>query len=265
MNLFRPLLLATLLFTSAFASEPTYYFKVEKHLEKHDRSRGQRCLREFLARGGSFHSYPFDISSFTIKEGDAVYPICSGGWCRSQTLHALLKPHSDSLVLFPPHAARLGWDPYNGQINRYRNYEGEKKHDEYALCFKREKELRMGFENDADWKAVEAAPTKEGLASIRAYYNEHYFGPGSSFKGKKGKRRVYITFASNAHVVLFRLLETNHSLKDVHIVALDLEDLVSSPLKEWNTTPRSKKAYQAFYDSLSKIIKVGTDGTSPQK
>lgn len=265
MNILRSVLYATLLFTSVFASDPTYYFKVEKHLEKHAGSRGQECLREFLARGGAFHSYPYDIPSFTIEEGDAVYPICSGGWCRSQTLHALLKPYSEYIVLFPPHAARLGWDPYNGQINRYRNYEGEKKHDEFALCFKREKELRMGFEKDAEWKAIESAPTKEGLATIRAYYNEHFFGPGSAFKGKQGRRRVYITFAANAHVILYRLLETNQSLEGVHIVALDLEDLVSHPLKEWNTTPRSIKAYQAFYESLRKILEVDTHGASSQK
>lgn len=265
MSIWRPVFLTSLLMTSAFAADPTYYFKVENHLEKHAGKRGRECLREFLLRGGSFHSYPHDVSSFTLEEGDAVYPICSGGWCRSQTLHALLKPYDETIVLFPPHAARLGWDPYNGQINRYRNYEGEKKHDEFALLFDREKELRIGFENDAEWKTIEHSPTKEGLALIRAYYNKHLFGPESSFQGRQGKRRVYITFASNAHVVLFRLLETNTSLENVHIVALDIVDLVSHPLKEWKTAPRSKKAYQAFYKSLQKIIEVNTDGTSSQK
>lgn len=261
----RSLLLFLVAVSSSWAVDPTYYFKVENQLEKYPGSRGQECLKAFLERGGSFHSYPADVSEFTILKGDAVYPICSGGWCRSQTLHAHLLSYGEWIVLFPPHAARLGWDPYNGQINRYRNYEGEKRHDEFSLYFQREKALRIGFENGAAWKEIESLPTKQGLSSIRQYYNQHLFGPESSFEGRKGSRRVYITFNSNAHVVLYRLLQTNESLENVHIVALDMDDLVSHPLKEWNTTPRSAKAYRAFHEMLTHIIKVETDEPATQK
>ena len=36
-----------------------------------------------------------------------------------------LKPFSDQWFSIPPHAARVVWDPYKGQINRFRNYAQE--------------------------------------------------------------------------------------------------------------------------------------------
>lgn len=48
---------------------------------------------------------------------------------------AILEPIRNQIVLFPPHAARVGWDPYNGQINRYKNYAQEVVPDEFNAYF----------------------------------------------------------------------------------------------------------------------------------
>lgn len=80
---------------------------------------------------------------------------------------AILYPFSDQIVLFPPHAARVGWDPYNGKINRYRNYAQELVPDEFSAFFGMSKALRFGFEIDADWKSIEKLPTSMGLNKIR--------------------------------------------------------------------------------------------------
>src|SRR5690349_18231002 len=99
---------------------------VDLDLEANPNTSRKRCVEQFISKEGFIH-YIQDLKSFPDKiqlnQGDAVYPVCSGGFCRSQTLWALLKPLADQIVLFPPHAARVGWDPYNGQLNRYKNME----------------------------------------------------------------------------------------------------------------------------------------------
>lgn len=232
--------------------------KKDEDLEKDPSATLKRCLQDFFQKGGVLQNIS-NLSSVTepnirINSGDAVYPVCSGGWCRSQVLWAILQPYSDQIILFPPHAARVGWDPYNGKINRYRNYAQEIVSDEFSSCFGIEKALRFGFEHTSEWNLIEKLPTDEGLKAISQFYNQYYFGPDSSWQGKRGQKRIYITFSNNTHVAIHRLNQTNGNLKGVTVVAIDSEDLITYPPIYLNTTSRSIKAYEYFSSLLTQIF-----------
>lgn len=234
-------------------------FKKDNDLERNPNSSAQNCLHNFLHKGGTLKCIPNLESSkqqVQINFGDAVYPVCSGGWCRSQALWAILWPFSDKIILFPPHAARVGWDPYNGQINRYKNYVQEVVYDEFESSFGIEKALRFGFEHDSEWKSIEKTPTNKGLTEISQFYDKHFFSAESAWQGRRGKKRIYITFSNNAHVTLYRLNQNNESLKDVTVVAIDSEDLITYPPANLNTTARSIQAYEYFVTLLKKIFDV---------
>ena len=236
----------------------TMPFKVDEGLEKDPATAAKKCLQDFFHKGGVLQS----ISNLSLVSqpnvhlhmGDAIYPVCSGGWCRSQVLWAILQPYSDQIILFPPHAARVGWDPYNGQINRYRNYAQEIVPDEFSSYFGIEKALRFGFEHASSWKLIEESPTDEGIKTISQFYDQHYFGPSSSWQGKQEKKRIYITFSNNTHVALHRLNQSNESLKGVIIIAINSEDIITFPPDFLNTTPRSTKAYEHFSKLLTGLF-----------
>jgi hypothetical protein len=229
------------------------FFKIEESLERHPRSSVKKCLQDFWQKGGVLQKIAGN-SLIRFKADDAVYPICSGGWCRSQTLWALLRPFADQLILFPPHAARYGWDPYNGQINRSHGYAKELVSDEFRAYFGTEKSLRFGFENNDKWAPVEQAPTEEGLKSISEFYNQNYFGKNSAWQGKQGKRRLYIAFSNNIHVTLYRLIQSNVSLKNVWVLGIQADDLITHPPAFLNTSSRSKVAYENFVSFLSPLL-----------
>ena len=233
-------------------------FKKDEDLEKFPTSTLKKCLQDFFQKGGVLQNIS-NLSSVTepyvrINSGDAIYPVCSGGWCRSQALWAILQPYSDRIILFPPHAARVGWDPYNGKINRYRNYAQEIVPDEFNSCFGIEKALRFGFEHTSEWKLTEKSPTNEGLKAISQFYDQYYFGPDSSWQGRRGKKRIYIAFSNNTHVALHRLNQTNENLKGVTVVAIDSEDVITFPPDFLQTTPRSRKAYEYFSNLLTQLL-----------
>ena len=242
-------------FSKSFEPMP---FKVDEDLEKDPATAAKKCLQDFFHKGGVLQSIS-NLSSVTqpsvhLHVGDAIYPVCSGGWCRSQVLWAILQPYSEQVILFPPHAARVGWDPYNGQINRYRNYAQEIVPDEFAAYFGIEKALRFGFEHDSSWKLIEKLPTDEGIKTISQFYDQHFFGPNSSWQGKQGKKRIYIAFSNNAHVVLQRLNQSNQSLTGVIVVAINSEDLITYPPDFLNATSRSTKAYEYFSKLLTQLF-----------
>lgn len=245
----------------------SYDLKKDDDLEKNPSTSAQNCLNTFLEKGGTFqcvlHADEVQIAQIHLSPGNAIYPICSGGVCRSQTLWAMLQPFSNQIVLFPPHAARYGWDPYNGRINRYLNYEKENWPDEYPLYFGHEKSMRFGFENVPEWQAIESLPSLEGLNEIAQFYNLHYYGKESSWEGKKGKNRIYIAFANNAHVTLHRLNQANDRLEGVTVIAIDTKDLVTRPPAFLQTTPRSVAAYEHFLNLLSRVLDL-TDLKAPQ-
>jgi beta-phosphoglucomutase len=233
-------------------------FKKDENLEKDPNTSAKRCMQSFFEKGGTLKCIPNLLESreykIQLKLGDAVYPICSGAWCRSQALWAILQPFCDQIILFPPHAARVGWDPYNGQINRYRNDAQEIVPDEFSLFFGIEKALRFGFENDSEWKSIEKSPTEEGLKKISRFYDQYYFGPESAWQGKRGKKRIYIAFSNNVHVTLYRLDQCNENLKDVTVIAIESDDLITYPPTVLNMKSRSTQAYEYFTYLLRKVF-----------
>lgn len=227
-------------------------------LEGNTNTTADQCLERFLAKGGTFQ-YISDFSTTSksvilISPGDAVYPICSGGYCRSQTLWALLHPFQDHITLFAPHSARYGWDPYNGRINRCRNEDRENLPDAFAHFFGIEKSLRFGFEHAGTWAKIEKSPTADALHHIFSYYNDHYFGPQTLPSNGK---RLYIAFGKNAHVTLHRLNQANSTLAEVSVIAIELEDLATNPPEALQTTSRSIAAYS----HLATLIKATLDLT----
>lgn len=68
-----------------------------------------------------------------------------------------------------------------------------------------------------------------------------------------GCRRVYITFAQNAHVLLNRLNQTNEDLGNVAIVGIDIDDLIDKPLDQ-NVPCKSQMAYAIFAQILQELI-----------
>lgn len=225
-------------------------FKKDSDLEKNASTNASSCLRDFLDKGGTFHHYSPEKngeSKFQILPQQAVYPACSGGFCRSQVLWALLLPFSDQITLFPPHAARHGWDPYNGQINRYRNASQENVPDDFEVFFNHKKAERFGFSQESEWQKHSV---NEQIPLILNYYSEHYFGPSK----QEGQERVYIAFSNNVHTVLYRLTQANERLDRVTVWSIDLEDLVTFPPVELNTRSRSPEAYAYFYQLLTSIV-----------
>lgn len=221
-------------------------FRVDPYLQG-QQILGKNCMDEFTQRGGKFiHLNPnYSDNIFELHPKDEVYPSCTAGFCRSQTLWALLSPH-ENLTLFPPHATRYGFDPYNGAINWHKNLETELQEDEFPW-HQGKKAMRFGYDHFYDLIGSYEVDSSK-LKEIRDYYNRHYFSSTTSF------RRVYVTFAQNAHVILYRLNQANDQLDGTVVVSIDLDDYITRPLKEWNTTPRSAVAYQEFALILKKMI-----------
>lgn len=242
-----------------FMAERSYILagEVEVDLQSDENTAWQKVLVAFKQKGGTLIRVGSGADSFQknyqLQPGDAVYPVCSGGFCRSQTLWSLLRKYADKMVLFPPHAARLGFDPYNGQVNWHRNDIMETWYDEFEQWAQIPKANRCGFDVFASIHPLETV-SQEELKCISEYYNEHYFGPQSSWQGQKGNRRVFITFDKNTHVVLHRLIQANDNLNDVEVVHLAFADLVTHPLPEWNTFPRSVTAYENFSQLINELI-----------
>lgn len=226
--------------------------EAEDDLQQNEETGLEHCVQAFLEKGGLLRRLGDNQggdNQFPIYEGDAVYPACSGGNFRSQTLWTLFRKYSDKIILFPPHATRYGLDPYNGKMNWHRNDGKDFSTDEYILWAGIQKPTKLGFDIFEPWMPKEEA-TKEELNKISEFYNQHYYGPDSSWNGKKGKRRIYFSFLKNTHAILHRLNQTNERLDNVIVVHFPIEDLVTNPLPEWNTVPYSAVAYTHLYQML---------------
>jgi hypothetical protein len=213
-------------------------------LESHVESSLQTSLNRFLSKGGTFIRQEGDKEAFPLLEGDIVYPSCSGGSNRSQTLWNLLRPYSDKIRLKQPHATQYGFDPYNGQANWLRQ-ESSNMANEFQLWAGIPKSPKFGSEKFDSWLTKTSA-TPEELEVLTDYFNREYYNPNVP----PGTRRIYITFGKNAHIHLYRLSQTNESLKNVFVLFYPLEDLIKNPPDEWNAAPRSIKTYV----ELSKLI-----------
>lgn len=231
--------------------------EADEDLQHHASSSLESVMAEFTSKGGTL--VRLNQNDPTIKAlllpNDVVYPACSFGFCRSQTLWSLLRDYDGNLslgkiVLFPPHATRYGFDPYNGKVNWHRitheNLAHVQTSDEFELWAFEAKAKRIGFDIFSHlWDEKNASV--EQLEKIKAYYDENYYGPKSS---PSCQRRVYFSFDKNTHAILYRLNQTNQNLEKVIVYHFPLKDLVSFPLAEWNTFPLSYKAYHEF----SKIL-----------
>ncbi len=226
-------------------------FRVDETLEQNDETKGKRCLETFIAKGGQFHHLdPNRVDRFVLFPNDIVYPSCSAGYNRSQTLFVILS--NFSITLFAPHATRLGFDPYNDKANWHVNKEKDKEADGFAKWANRERETRFGFDH---FKYLfDENPSIETLREIRKYFDDHYFGP-SIGNEMKDRRRVYITFAQNAHVIIHRLNQTNEELNHVVVVSIDLDDYIGKPL-DANVGSNSEIAFAIFSQILMRLIDV---------
>lgn len=196
-----------------------------------------RCEEKFHKLGGEIYI----PGRFEVREGDALYPVCSGGVCRSQALYLHLKEIAEKrkVKLFAPHASRRGLDPYNGVVQIHREVV---KFDEFEKAFNRQRCLQFGFEHRERWfsKGFDAE-------EIKRYYDEQYFGK------TEAERRVYIAFASPVHVIIKRLVESNDDLSGVCVVAIPLADEISNPPQD-QFKSGSVEAYNAFMNKIKPMI-----------
>lgn len=184
-----------------------------------------------------------------LLEGDIVFPACSAGFCRSQTLWTLLKKAEDKIYLHPPHATRYGFDPYNDKMNWQRHCD-HVLFDEFKQWAQMPKAVRFGFERYEHLFADQSAD-EQLLMQMKAYYDTKYYGPETRHPSK---RAVYLSFDKNTHAILHRLLQANENLHNVFVYHFPLKDLISHPLPEWNTVPLSIEAYQQFSNILKELI-----------
>lgn len=232
-------------------------FVVCKFLEQNAVTSGVSCMATFRNKGGrliTLNPFSSTRATFELERGAIIYPSCSGGFRRSQTLWALLLPYanSGSIRLAPPHATRYGGDPYNGHVSWHENDEEENKPgDEFECWSGFPKVRRLGFEQLATWEhQLKTSSAESLLPEITQYYNDNYYAPAEALE----KHRIYITFAVNAHIHLHRLNESNQSLSKVTVVHIDLDDLITNPPEEWNTSRASSTAYDQFSKLLQQVI-----------
>jgi hypothetical protein len=145
-----------------------------------------------------------------------------------------------------PHATRYGFDPYNYQVNWHRS-KIESSFDEFYQWCGFDKSDRFGFSEFEELRDCHEV-SKDQLDKIRDYYTKHYYGSSAS------KRRVYISFDKNTHVILSRLNESNQSLENVVVYHFPFGDKVTHPDPDWHTVSRSVSAYHHFSLMLNELI-----------
>lgn len=225
-----------------------YANECDQDLEVNESSNLQTSFVDFTAKGGVLLRMDGEVSPFQLETGDVVFPACSGGKNRSQTLWGLLRPYEKAISLQLPHATRYGFDSYNGKVNWNRTGH-VKKYDEFIKWAGFFKSTKFGWDLFDHWLLKDTATMSE-LAMMTDYYSTHYYNPNLPV----GTRRVYITFAKNAHVHLYRLSQTNSTLTNVFVLFYPIEDLIAKPLLEWETPPRSVKAYRELAAMLEKYL-----------
>lgn len=228
-------------------SETDNVKEIDNDLQQHKTSQLETVYAEFCKKGGTILRLDKDTPPFQILPGDIIFPSCSGGNNRSQTLWNILRPYSDRITLNPPHATCYGFDPYNGKANWNRTTSAAD--DEFFLWAHTEKSTKFGWDVFKNW-LTKTEGTPEDLKMMHEYYDQYYYNPAVS----PTKRRIYITFAQNAHIHLYRLSQANDSLTNVTVLFFPLADLLKHPLPEWNTYPKSVKTYVEFAAILSAYL-----------
>lgn len=228
-------------------------FRVDEEYEAGTTTKGEICFEVFKSKGGSFVTLNLnspDQTPFTLLPEDIVYPSCKAGFCRSQTLWAMLRKFTN-ITLFAPHATRLGFDPYNGKKNWMKI---EVEHDHFKDMFGFEKALQFGFEHFTDFMDESKTLSEANVFAMKQFYDTYYFGPTSIGEQMQHNRRVYITFAQNTHVIMHRLNQTNEKLHNVVLVTIEADDYISGPPSEWNTEPHSLESYVYFSELLEPLL-----------
>lgn len=226
----------------------TYAIEAESDLEQNSESSLKISLANFIEKGGTLIPFEEDSEPYAFSIGDAVFPSCSGANNRSQTLWNLLLPYNDRIILMNPHATRYGFDPYNGKANWHRTGHSYSD-DEFIFWAGIQKSCKFGFDLFGSW-LLKSEATEEELNILWKYYSEQYFVSTIPAETK----RIYITFSKNTHVHLFRLCQTNSFLKNVVVLSFPFDDLIYTPLPEWNTYRRSKQAYINLAAMISKHL-----------
>lgn len=228
--------------------------KTDKFLVEYKQNSVSHAFDDFQSKGGRLYRFLGQGEApFQLRPGDVVFPSCSSGENRSQTVWAILKGADQNIELMPPHGARGGYDPYYGSTKRWRDPSRDRvpKADGFFGWSNLEKVARFGEENVKQLWEPERSP--EALDKMKQFFSAHYYKTDVP----ADTRRIYITFQENAHVHLFRLAETNESLENV--VVLDFvfptDPLKCPATKLWWEGSRSVDAYV----HLSEILNSGLD------
>lgn len=222
--------------------------EADDYLERSEHSNLKNSLSEFIKKNGTIIRMAGETAPFKLEVGDVIFPSCSGGNNRSQTLWGLLQVYRNAISLQSPHATRYGFDPYNGGID-WQHIKHIQKNDEFVQWAGQSKSIKFGWNFFKDWLLKNEVTTND-LALMTEYYDMHYFNPNLPL----GTRRIYISFAKNAHVHLYRLIQSNVSLDNVIVLFYPVEDLIASPLPEWETYPRSVQAYIQLASMIEKYL-----------
>lgn len=225
-----------------------YAHEAEKDLELCETSNLKSALFNFESKGGTLIRMDGDTAPFQLEAGDHVFPSCSAGVNRSQTLWNVLRPFSGIIVLHKPHATRQGFDPYNGKKN-WKLLKPPHDDDEFFKWAGVERSQRIGFDVFKDFMKKDTASESE-FALMANYYDKHYYHPAID----PGTKRVYITFSQNAHVHLHRLAQSNPSLHNVVVLYYPLPDLIAKPIPDSGIAARSVEAFQDFADKIKKYL-----------
>lgn len=226
-------------------------FRIDESLEKIQS--GKSCKEEFEGKQGTLVVISPDNDShqvFTVVPGDDIRISCSAGWCRSQTLFQIFERYSE-ITKHAPHGVRDYIDPATGIARWTVNLEKENLPDEFEAYFGVPKVHRLGHAEFSHLRDT-VVPSQDLLNEITEFYNKHYYSPESY--DRETNRIVFITFAANAHAVLYRLNQTNSDLSRHIVVVIDLDDYITSPLPEWNTYPRSVEAYKNYEEILTPLF-----------
>lgn len=194
------------------------------------------CLETFLKKGGRIFFWEGEKDKnfpFQIKQKDILYPICSGGQCRSQVLHLMLNEFKGEFKVTAPHASRVGYDPYNDELMIDHL---PKINDKFSHAFGAKKKKQLGF--------TFASKSPRPIEELKKYYDEKLW------QCKKDVRQVYISFSKPVHVVLKRLIEVNRTLNNVIVLAFPFDDEITFPPEKLGMKSGSVEAYHAFYNKL---------------
>ncbi|MFA6915003.1 MAG: hypothetical protein WC222_01275 [Parachlamydiales bacterium] len=249
-------LLIALVFISALSAKITSSsIEYDVELQANANTSFDILVDQFRIKGGTFIVMEEGVEPFALNKNDIVFPSCSGGNNRSQTVWGILRPFADKIRLRPPHATSYGFDPYQGKSNWLAIKEPQ-SNDKFQVWAGVPKSTKLGWDLFAVWLDNET-PSEADLKKMLDYYSNVYFNPAIP----EGTRRVYITFTKNAHIHLFRLNQTNDSLDNVVLLLFPLQDLIKHPPMTWNTAPGSVKTYR----ELSKLISKHLDFSNLEK